>query len=107
MGKYLIFWKAKARKQCLQHLIYAQQEFGNKAFYGWVDSVKEMERRLREYPKSYSILTPFKGKHQYRGHIVMKHFKIIYAIDEPRHRVHIVAIWDMRMDPKKLSSLLT
>ena len=41
MGKYLIFWKAKARKQYLQHLIYAQQEFGNKAFYGWVDSVKE------------------------------------------------------------------
>ncbi|MBQ9232099.1 MAG: hypothetical protein IJ190_13125 [Prevotella sp.] len=107
MGKYLIIWTAKARHQYIQHLIYAQQEFGNKAFYGWVHCVKEMENRLREYPKSYGILRQFKGKHQYRGHIVIKNFKIIYAIDERRQTVRIVAIWDMRMNPQKLSNFLT
>jgi hypothetical protein len=43
---------------------------------------------------------------EYRGHIVMKNFKIIYSVDDQRKQVRIVAIWDMRMEPKKLLKLI-
>lgn len=63
--------------------MYAQQEFGSKTFYRWVESVQEMEDRLRKNPRSYSrVLELIDEPRKYRGHIVMKNFKIIYTCDE-------------------------
>ena len=107
MGEYQIVWRSKARRQYIQQLIYAQQEFGSKTFYRWVESVKDMEDRLRENPRSYTrVLELIDEPREYRGHIVMKNFKIIYSFDESRHLVKIVTIWDMRMNPVKLNQMI-
>ena len=107
MGEYQIVWRSKARRQYIQQLIYAQQEFGNKTFYRWIESVKDMEDRLRENPRSYTrVLELIDEPREYRGHIVMKNFKIIYSFDERRHLVKIVTIWDMRMNPVKLDQMI-
>ncbi|MBQ9363629.1 MAG: hypothetical protein IJT97_09475 [Bacteroidaceae bacterium] len=103
MGKFQIVWRAKAKRQYIQLLIYAQQEYGSKTFYRWVESIREMEDRLRENPKSYTrVLELANEPREYRGHIVMRNFKIIYTFDEKLHQVTIVTIWDMRMNPTKL-----
>ena len=103
MGEYQIVWRQKARQKYVQQLMYAQQEFGSKCFYKWVESVKEMEERLCENPRSYTRVLELKDEpREYRGHIVMKNFKIIYTFDESRRIVKIVTIWDMRMNPNKL-----
>ena len=103
MGEYQIVWRQKARQKYVQQLMYAQQEFGSKCFYKWVESVREMEDRLRENPRSYTRVLELKDEsREYRGHIVMKNFKFIYTFDESQRVVRIVTIWDMRMSPTKL-----
>ena len=92
MGKYKIIWRVKARRQYIHHLSYAYQEFGTKAFYKWVNSVQDMEDCLEDHPRAYMK--------------VPKNFKIIYSVDDQRKQVRIVAIWDMRMEPKKLLKLI-
>lgn len=103
MGEYKIVWRPKARQQYIQQLIYAQQEFGSKTFYKWVESIRDMEDRLRENPKSYTrVLDLASEPREYRGHTVMRNFKIIYTFDNKRRLIKIITIWDMRMDPAKL-----
>lgn len=103
MGEYQVVWRSKARRQYIQQLIYAHQEFGSKTFYKWVESVRAMEDRLRKNPKSYTRVLELKDEpREYRGHIVMKYFKFIYSLDEKRHLVKIITIWDMRKNPDKL-----
>jgi plasmid stabilization system protein ParE len=107
MGEYLIVWRVNARQQYLRHLSYALQEFGAKAFYHWVESIKEMEAHLRENPKAYSLVPQLIGKrHEYRGCIVMENFKVVYTYDDRRKVINIVTIWDMRMNPQKLVNRL-
>ncbi len=89
MGKYKVVWRVKARRLYINHLSYAYQEFGTKAFYKWADSVCEMEKRLQDYPRAYTKIPELCDMfHEYRGHIVMKNFKIIYTFDEHRKEVN-------------------
>ena len=107
MGNYKIIWRVKARRQYIHHLSYAYQEFGTKAFYKWVNSVQDMEDCLEDHPRAYMKVPELSDMfREYRGHIVMKNFKIIYSVDDQRKQVRIVAIWDMRMEPKKLLKLI-
>ena len=103
MGKYQIVWRQKARQKYVRQLMYAQDEFGSKCFYKWIESVREMEDRLREPPRSYTRVLELKDEpREYRGHIVMENFKFIYTFDESKRVVKIITIWDMRMNPTKL-----
>lgn len=104
MGKYQIIWRTKARLLYIHHLSYAYQEFGAKAFYGWIDSIREMEERLQEYPRAYMKVPELSDMFdEYRGHTVMRNFKVIYTVDDKRQKIKIVTIWDMRMHPDKLT----
>jgi len=107
MGEYTIIWRKKARQQYIEHLEYAQAEFGNKAFYGWINAVAEMEKHLRQNPRHYSVerLLPSDFK-EYRGCTVMKNFKFIYSFDDIHKTVYVETLWDMRMNPRKLQKLL-
>lgn len=103
MGKYQIVWRTKARQLYIKHLSYAYQEFGAKAFYAWVDCIREMEDRLQDYPRAYTKVPELSDMfNEYRGHIVMRNFKVIYTVDEKHRKVKIITIWDMRMNPVKL-----
>lgn len=89
----------------VQHLEYALNEFGSKAFYGWTNSVADTEQRLRENPRTYTIEPLLRHlSKEYRGRTIMKHFKLIYSYDESKAIVYIETIWDMRMNPEKLEN---
>ena len=67
-----IIWKKKAEILLADHITYARQEFGVTTAQRWMNWVNKIEARLRRYPESYT------------------------------DTVHIVDIWDMRMNPEKL-----
>ena len=105
MGQYQIIWRKKARKQYIACLVYAYQEFGAKTFYKWIDAVIDMEKRLKENPRSYTIVPELRDmKKEYRGKTIMKNFKFIYYFDENRHTVYIKTIWDIRRNPLRLKA---
>ena len=105
MGKYQIVWRKKARKQYIDCLIFAYQEYGTKTFYRWIDAVKDMEEHLKENPRSYTIVPELRDmRKEYRGRTIMKNFKFIYYYDERRQTVYIKTIWDLRRNPLQLKA---
>jgi plasmid stabilization system protein ParE len=103
MGEYKVIWLKRARQDFLRHLIYAQMEFGSKAFQHWVEQVRETESMIRENPRRFPLVHQLRHRiHEYRGRIIMRNFKLVYSCDEKRHIVKIRTIWDMRMNPETL-----
>lgn len=71
MGEYQVVWRSKARRQYIQQLIYAHQEFGSKTFYKWVESVRAMEDRLRKTHSVPSLLSLGTCPRGYRAEIIL------------------------------------
>ena len=70
----------------------------------WAEEIAAFEHRLELFPTSYSPEPLLKGKTvMYRGcQLMHRRFKLIYYYDESEDVVHIVDIWDTRMNPKAL-----
>lgn len=103
MGQYQIVWRKKAQKQYQDCLVFAYREYGTKTFNRWVEAVREMEERLKDNPRSYTIVPQLRDmRKEYRGKTIMKNFKFIYYYDEPRRTVYIKTIWDLRRAPLAL-----
>ena len=108
MGKIRVIWLQRARREYVNHLIYAQTEFGSKAFYHWVEEIRETEKSLADNPRRYPLIPQLRNRPlEYRGHIVMRNFKVIFSYEEEKQIVKIRTIWDMRIDPKKLIRRIT
>jgi len=92
----------------LQRLDYyienASIEYGKSTAKRWADEVAAIEQRLKKYPASYTPEGLLKGKELLyrRCHIMHRRFKLIYYYDEVEDTVHLVDIWDTRMDPLAL-----
>lgn len=102
-----IIWRDKAARLLEYHLDYAYAEFGRKAQNNWYKEIKQIESRMTMHPESFTIeplLAP-KGK-KYRGAIIMKNFKLIHYYDIEKDTVFIDYIWDMRMNPEKLGTMI-
>ena len=99
-----IIWHYQASLTLASHLEYAEQEFGKTTMLRWKKEIKAFEERLSVFPKSYPIETLLDYKPVlYRSHHLMKRrFKIIYYFEESEDTVHIVDIWDIRMNPESL-----
>lgn len=96
------------RKRPLQLLDYyignACEEYGRSTALKWAEEVAIMEQRLVKYPSSYTPESLLLGKDKVfrRCHIMNRRFKIIYTYDEINDIVHIMDIWDTKMNPKTL-----
>ena len=96
------------RKRPLQLLDYyignALEEYGRSTALKWAEEIAIMEQRLTKYPSSYTPESLLLGKKRlFRGcHIMNRRFKIIYTYDEKKDIVHIMDIWDTKMNPKAL-----
>jgi len=102
-----IVWRNKAARLLENHLDYAYAEFGCKALSNWYKEIKQIESRMAMHPESFTIepLLADKSK-KYRGAIIMSNFKLIHYYDIERDTVYIDYIWDMRMNPERLSKLV-
>ena len=85
-------------------LIDAFAHGGKKPARRWKEELLNIQNFLKKYPEGKP---PFLGAPKFsyllRGANFMRNFKLVYYYDESLDVVHIVDIWDMRQNPKRLS----
>lgn len=99
-----INWTERFQQELDSYIGHASMEFGKSTALKWAEEIATFEDRVKEWPTSYSPEGLLLGKKVfYRRCQVMNHrFKIIYYYDEAEDTVHLVDIWDTRMNPKAL-----
>lgn len=100
----VIEWTSTAWQLYNEYLENARYEYGAKTARRWEKEFLTIYDRLKLYPTSYtpeSLLLDKKDLFR-RCHIMNRRFKIIYYYDEMEDVVHLVDIWDTKMNPKSL-----
>lgn len=98
----MISWSQKARETASDILNYIFTEFGSKASYKFLQSIERTTKVLESNPYAGRIEALLIGsKKEYRSLPVNKINKLVYRIDN--ETIVIVALWDTRREPKKLS----
>lgn len=87
-----------------QYIIDAYNNFGKKTARRWKEELDKIQKSLQKYPEAKSpFLEAPKFTYLLRGANFMRNFKLVYYYVESSDEVHVVDIWDMRQNPKKLS----
>lgn len=99
-----IEWTVNFMQQLNYYIENASIEYGKSTAMRWADEVAAIEQRLKIYPTSYTpeSLLADKNLLYRRCHLMHRRFKLIYYFDDAEDMVHLVDIWDTRMDPKAL-----
>lgn len=99
-----IKWLKKASRVLDEHLVYASVEFGKSTAKRWINEVAHVEAQIASMPTSYTKEPLLVGKkHVYRYcHLMNRRFKLIYCYYPSSNTVHIVDIWDTRVNPETL-----
>ena len=99
-----IEWTDDAKLTFKTYVKISQLEFGTSTARKWQTERNTIEWRLKRYPVSYPLEELLQGKRlPYRlCHMMQRRFKLIYYYNEAEDTVHIVDIWDTRMNPKAL-----
>ena len=100
----IIEWDPQAWQLYNDLLENGRLEFGEKTARRWEDEIFYIYDRLKYFPTSFTPESLLKGKsHLYRGCLLMRRrFKLIYYYDEAEDVVHILDIWDTKMNPQAL-----
>lgn len=96
-------WTIKADRLFDKYVFNAFLEYGRKTSQKWMRERVAFADRIAKHPESYtpeSLLAD--RKHQYRSCIIMDRFKIVHYYAKSSDTVHIVDIWDTRMNPENL-----
>lgn len=99
-----IIWHNKAKQLFSEYVDNAIIEFGKSTGRRWLKERKDIVWRLERYPTSYSPECLLRDKETlFRScHLMNRRFKIVYYYDEAEDTVHIMDIWDSKMNPKAL-----
>ena len=99
-----IIWHENVLILLDEHINYAYLEFGKSTALRWKTEIAAFEERVKLFPESYPPEELLSGRTilYRRCHLLNKRFKFVYYYDEPEETVHIVNIWDTRMNPKTL-----
>lgn len=98
-----INWTKKADLLFDKYVFDAYLEYGQKTSQKWLKERIAFADRVAKHPESYtpeSLLA--ERKRLYRSYHIMRRFKIIYYYAPSSDTVHIVDIWDSRMNPETL-----
>lgn len=99
-----IIWHEKVLALLDEHIGYAYEVFGKATAKRWKREIEAFEERVKLYPESYTpeellVDEPILYRHR---HLMGRRFKLIHYYDVAEDTVHVVDIWDTRMNPKTL-----
>ena len=97
----IIEWNDSAWQLFNDMLEYAREEFGEKTGRRWESELLSIYERLKLFPDSYPPEETLRDKPILfrRCNMMHRRFKLIYYFDEAINTVHIIDIWDTRMNP--------
>ena len=96
-------WTVKADRLFDKYVLNAFLEYGRKTSQKWMHQRIAFADRVAKHPESYtqeSLLAD--RRHLYRSCIIMDRFKIFHYYAKSSDTIHIVDVWDMRMNPENL-----
>ena len=96
-------WTVKADRLFDKYVLNAFLEYGRKTSQKWMHQRIAFADRVAKHPESYtpeSLLAD--RRHLYRSCIIMDRFKIVHYYAKSSDTIHIVDVWDMRMNPENL-----
>ena len=98
-----IKWTVKADRLFDKYVFNAFLEYGRKTSQKWMHERIAFADRVAKHPESYTPEAMLADrKRQYRSCQIMDRFKIVYYYAKSSDIVHVVDIWDMRMNPENL-----
>ncbi|MBQ3709387.1 MAG: type II toxin-antitoxin system RelE/ParE family toxin [Bacteroidales bacterium] len=98
----IISWSQKARETASNILNFIFTEFGSKASQKYLQNIERTTKVLESNPYAGRIEPLLIGSNnEYRSLLVNKINKLVYRIDH--ETIVIVALWDTRREPKKLT----
>ncbi len=100
-----VIWTVKADRLFDKYVFNAFLEYGQKTSKKWMQERIFFADRVAKHPESY-VLEPLltERKRQYRSCMILGRFKIVYYYAKSSEIIHVVDIWDMLMNPIKLSN---
>ena len=98
-----IIWKERAKDSARQAFVYCRLKFGKRIMLQFKDRLFHQTDLLSLNPLlgKRDFLLEDRRDHVYRSLLVHKHFKVVYYIDESEDTVYIVALWDVRREPRE------
>ncbi len=99
-----IIWHENVLILLDEHINYAYLEFGKSTALRWKTEIAAFEERVKLFPESYppEELLANESVLYRRRHLMNRRFKLIHYYDEAADTVHVVDIWDVRMNPETL-----
>lgn len=99
-----IDWRERPSQFLEYYIDNAIIEYGKSTALRWAEEIAAFEKRVKSWPTSYTPESLLHGKEiLYRCCQIMNcRFKLIYYYNDVDDTVHIVDIWDTRMNPKAL-----
>ena len=100
-----IIWNTSSSLLLEKYIDNALVEFGKTTAIRWAEAVAAFEYRVSRHPTSYPTEELLHDREFLfrRCHIMNRRFKIIYYYDKAKDTVHVVDIWDSKMNPKTLT----
>ena len=96
-------WTIKADRLFDKYVFNAFLEYGRKTSQKWMEERIVFADRVAKHPESYTPEAMLADrKRHYRSCQIMDRFKIVYYYAKSSDIVHVVDIWDMRMNPENL-----
>ena len=98
-----IKWTVKADRLFDKYVFNAFLEYGSKTSKKWMQERIAFVDRVAKYPDSYTLEPLLANrKHTYRSCCMMQRFKVVYYYAKSSNIVHVVDIWDTKMNPESL-----
>ena len=96
-------WTVKADRLFDKFVFNAFLEYGRKTSRKWMQERIAFADRVVHHPESYTPEALLSDrKRQYRSCQIMGRFKIVYYYAKSSDTVHVVDIWDTKMNPETL-----
>ena len=97
-------WRKKAKAQLRKNATYCTKNFGKSVALHFIDRIDHQVNLLASHPHLGAIEALLEDRQRaYRSLVVHEHFKLVYYIDEKRDILYIVALWDTRREPARLT----
>lgn len=99
-----VIWRKRAERQLDIATTQGCKLFGERIAAKFYWQVKRDSALLATHPH-LGIVEPLLDdrRRNYRSLVVHEHFKLVYYIDEKQQTLYIVALWDTRCEPARLS----
>ncbi len=100
-----VIWNKQAQQEWRSKMIYGLQEFGETSAINFVRQTNYIVENIRKHPKIGYIEPLLRHKRRtYRSCHLIGPLKMVYCYIESSDTIRIVDIWDMRRDPKHLTT---